>query len=987
MNGRKPPESTYGMYEGCAGCEGCPQEENERTLDLGYEFGGFVLPVIKGLGKVLVVGDAAEAAELRRGEVFSGMTGYQWAKTLRQLGIERDEFSLANVISCMPPKDWKNPVWKTKDESIQHCKQYLHRTIATVNPKVILTVGEVATDLFLGDGQLVEGHAPRRGYAFERSFGGWDGTIIPTLHPRRLGQGKANWTPLLMHDILSARKAVDAGPAWVDYNPHYVQYANPHDVKEFIIGAKRYIGLEEFNLITADIETKESGRKEEADYDDIEDAEITRISFAYRPGHAITIPWTGQFMGLIQEIFDLSFEYIVYWNWTFDHPRLLAKGIKIHHKIWDGMELWHYYKTALPKSLGSVTPNLSPHFAEWKSLFGVDDEFYSCVDSDAAISNVFKMIQKMPRTQLDAFLRHWIEVRPINQGMHEHGALMDMDAHDKLEGILIADLFTIDEKIQALIPERIKPFRLYKMVPLIFRCRKCAGKGFITKQRMKMGPCETCEAVGRIGGATIDRESVIESFNMDCPKCKGKGKYSHKLPKEIQPCEACHEEGFVADNIPAPWDYEIGGRKGYFVETSQEVRGADERWRSTWGFKQKFLPTSPQQVADYLRDCDYAVPRNYNTDKETTDVKAIRDLMYKHPKDQVLPHFLTYRQIKKMLGQYIYGYVPGEDGRIHTTFGQKAANLRFNSTNPNVQNVITRGKYAQLYRQQFIPRPGYVLAELDHSGAEAQIVGYYANDPDYIRIAKLSVHGILASYVLVNDGSWTNPIDLKWSDADIIEAVDEIREKFPLVYAKSKNCAHGSNYGAVPYKLFMEYRESFPTLAFAEEIQDIYFDTIAKGVRQWHHDTWEFAHANKYIENVYGYRFDFWDVLSPNWYGDLTIDSRTGYWKLGDQAKDCLAFNPSSTEAGLMKEVMIWLGSNTDLLQWLVWMIHDSLVFELPAAGLYPRLLEIASAMQHPVPEMDGLSIECGVSVGYNWGKRSKDNPKGMTDWKEFLDI
>ena len=61
------------MYEDCAGCEGCPQELNERTLDLGYEFGGFVLPIIKGLGGVLVVGDAAEAAELRRGEVFSGM--------------------------------------------------------------------------------------------------------------------------------------------------------------------------------------------------------------------------------------------------------------------------------------------------------------------------------------------------------------------------------------------------------------------------------------------------------------------------------------------------------------------------------------------------------------------------------------------------------------------------------------------------------------------------------------------------------------------------------------------------------------------------------------------------------------------------------------------------------------------------------------------------------------------------------------------------
>jgi uracil-DNA glycosylase family 4 len=944
------------MYNGCQGCAGCPQERNERTLDLPYEFGGFVLPVIKGLGRVLVVGDHAEAAELRRGEVFSGMTGYQWAKTLRQLGIERDEFSLANVISCAPPKEYNTKRYLAdKVASVTQCKQYLHRTIATVKPEVILTVGELACNTFLGEGSLVEGHAPRRGYTYSRTFGDWVGLIIPTLHPRRLGQGKAAWTPLLMHDILTARKAVAAhGPAWVDYSPEYVEYANIPNIRDFIDRAKRFLLSDKCNrnlsMITADIETAESGRKEEADYDEIDDAEITRISFAYRPGYAVTIPWTPQFMSLIQEIFDLAFEYMVYWNWTFDHPRIIAKGVRVTHKIFDGMELWHYYKTALPKSLGSVTPNLSPQFAEWKSLFGVDVEFYSCVDSDAAISNVWRMIEKMPRTQLDAFLHHWIDVRPICQEMHEHGALMDMDAHDKLEKILITDLIEVDDSLQAIIPEEIKPFKFYKMVPINFRCRKCAGKGYIMKAKQK-----------------VRKKVVVKKW------------------KEITPCEACEESGFLPDKIPVPWKHEVGGRAGYFVETSEDKRGDDGKWRKMWGFKQKFLPTSPFHVAAYLRHEDYAIPRNYNTDKETTDVKAIRDLMFKHPKDTVLPQFLTYRQIKKALGQYVYGYVPGDDGRIHTQFGQKAANLRFNSIKPNVQNINARGKYAQLIRRQFIPRPGYVLAELDHSGAEAQIVGYYANDPDYIRIAKLSIHGILASYVLVNDGTWTNPIDLKWSDEDINAAVDEINAQHPLVYAKAKNCVHGSNFGAVPYKLFMEYREAFPTLAFAEEIQEIYFGTIAKGVKQWHHDTWEFAHANKYIENVYGYRFDFWDVLSPNWYGDLEIDRRTGYWKLGDQAKDCLAFNPSSTEAGLMKEIMVWLHSNTNLLQWLVWMIHDSLVFELPDDGkLYGRLAVIADAMSHPVPQMGGLSIECGVDVGYNWGKRSADNPEGMTDWTKF---
>ncbi len=987
MDERKPPNATYGLYEGCPGCLGCPQECAETWSD--HSFGGFILPKIHTGASIMAIGDEPDLAEFKRGEVFSGMTGYWWHRVLRMIQVSPSKFSLANTISCLPPKDWKKSKVDANTTKV-HCQQYVRRLLETYKPDVVLALGELPTNLFLGDGALVQTHAPRRGYVFEEAFGKWSGLVVPSVHPRLLGKGKAAWTPLLMHDIHTALAVQRTGkPAWKDYKPYYVEYPTNADIDEFESRAKRYFeGCEDLKkMFTCDIETEESGRKEEEDYDDITDAEITRVSFAYRPGYAITIPFKPEFFAAIQRLLDLPSTYIVYWKWDFDHPRLLAKGFKITQTILDGMELWHYYKTALPKSLGSVTPNLCPHFAEWKSLFGVDLAFYSCVDSDAAISNVYEMFEKMPANQLQAFLRHWVEIRPINHAMHVKGALIDLDKQDALRTTLNTDMFGVNESVQTLIPEHIKPFTFYKMVPIAFRCRKCAGKGYTTKQRTKMGPCEECESTGRITSSTIDRDSIIDSITDICLTCKGRGKYSHKLPLEIHPCIECDQMGHLPDKIPEPWTHEVGGRTGCFEETSETKYGADGLPRKTWGFKQKFLPTSPYHVADYLRDNGYPVPINYHTEKETTDVKALTELMHKHKKDKVLPLIVEYRQIKKMLGQYVDGYVPWEDGRIHTTFGQKATNLRFNSVRPNVQNVIQKGKYAQLYRQQFVPKPGHVLAELDHSGAEAQIVGFYANDPDYIRIAKLSIHGILASYVLVNEGVWQNPIDLKWSDDDIRAAVNEIKKKFKPQYQRAKNCVHGSNYGAVPYKLFMEYRDAFPELKFAEEIQELYFGTIARGVKQWHHDTWEGAYKNRYIENVYGYRFDFWDVLSPNWYGDLEIDNRTGYWKLGKQAKDCLAFNPASTEAALMKDIMIWLGSNTDLLQWLIWMIHDSLVFELPYDNkLEGRLAVIEEAMARPVKLMDNLSIECGVDVGLNWGAvpENGSNPLGMQSLEEL---
>jgi len=91
-----------------------------------------------------------------------------------------------------------------------------------------------------------------------------------------------------------------------------------------------------------------------------------------------------------------------------------------------------------------------------------------------------------------------------------------------------------------------------------------------------------------------------------------------------------------------------------------------------------------------------------------------------------------------------------------------------------------------------------------------------------------------------------------------------------------------------------------------------------------------------------------------------------------------------------MKAVMIKLAHETpEYLQWLVWMIHDSLVFEFPDdKHLEGRLHHVAELMSAPVPEMDGLSIECGIDVGYNWGAAFYDdelrNPAGMRGWEEF---
>ena len=53
----------------------------------------------------------------------------------------------------------------------------------------------------------------------------------------------------------------------------------------------------------------------------------------------------------------------------------------------------------------------------------------------------------------------------------------------------------------------------------------------------------------------------------------------------------------------------------------------------------------------------------------------------------------------------------------------------------------------------------------------------FAKDEEYIKAAKLGIHAILSSYVLVNQGVWKEPISLKWEKDQIKNAVKEIKKK------------------------------------------------------------------------------------------------------------------------------------------------------------------------------------------------------------------
>jgi DNA polymerase I-like protein with 3'-5' exonuclease and polymerase domains len=89
----------------------------------------------------------------------------------------------------------------------------------------------------------------------------------------------------------------------------------------------------------------------------------------------------------------------------------------------------------------------------------------------------------------------------------------------------------------------------------------------------------------------------------------------------------------------------------------------------------------------------------------------------------------------------------------------------------------------------------------------------------------------------------------------------------------------------------------------------------------------------------------------------------------GTDAKKVLAFFGQSTAAGIMKESMLELAAWPDILDSMIWTIHDELIFELPADRFREMAAVIMATMGKPRPELGGIAIGVEAEYGTCWGE------------------
>lgn len=121
--------------------------------------------------RLLFIGEAPGRNEDLQGRPFVGAAGQLLDRLLAEIGLDRTQAAIANVIKCRPPGN-RDP----QPDEIAACTPWLQAQLAYMQPDVIVTLGNFATKFIL---ESPVGITRARGQVYYRN----GSAIVPTFHP------------------------------------------------------------------------------------------------------------------------------------------------------------------------------------------------------------------------------------------------------------------------------------------------------------------------------------------------------------------------------------------------------------------------------------------------------------------------------------------------------------------------------------------------------------------------------------------------------------------------------------------------------------------------------------------------------------------------------------------------------------------------------------------------------------------------------------
>jgi DNA polymerase I len=347
-----------------------------------------------------------------------------------------------------------------------------------------------------------------------------------------------------------------------------------------------------------------------------------------------------------------------------------------------------------------------------------------------------------------------------------------------------------------------------------------------------------------------------------------------------------------------------------------------------------FNLSSPKQLQEILfEQLKLPVIKKTPGGQASTAEEVLQELAQEYELPQCILEYRSFSKLKSTYTDRLPERVNPITGRVHTSYHQAVtATGRLSSSDPNLQNIPIRTEQGRRIRQAFIAKPGYVMLAADYSQIELRIMAHLSQDAGLLRAFAqgLDVHAATAAEVFATPLASVNAEQRRRAKAI----------NFGLIYGMSA-------FGLAKQLGIDRYD--------AQSYVDLYFKRYP-GVAQYMENTRDLAHAQGYVETLFGRRLYLPEINVRN--------------VQRQKAAERTAINApmQGTAADIIKKAMLacdaWLLQQPEI-GYMLMQVHDELVFEIAEDSVESAKQIITDLMQQAA----SLDVPLLVDVGYgaNW--------------------
>jgi DNA polymerase I len=362
-----------------------------------------------------------------------------------------------------------------------------------------------------------------------------------------------------------------------------------------------------------------------------------------------------------------------------------------------------------------------------------------------------------------------------------------------------------------------------------------------------------------------------------------------------------------------------------------------------FGFEERQLDInwgSSQQKLDILQSLGVV--------EDSTGDRILQRNKHKHI---LIPTLIAYNKQRKLndaFGEKFLDYVNKSTGRVHMDIWPIVSTGRISVSNPNLNQIPSRGDLAKVIRSCFIPKAGHKIVGGDYSGMELRIIAEFSQDPVWVN-------------AFIEDKDLHSELAAKTFGIDVSRVKESFPQKPDLKYRDVQKVVNfGLAYGMSEFKLADTIGVSVDE---AKTIISNFFAAVPK-VKQFLHNLGSLGKERGYIRSGPHFSRIRW---FPEWHACQDKENPNRFKLLGEIERASMNSPIQGTNANIIKYALIQVQKEIDFNKWpvnILLSVYDELQTECEEYAaeewvikLEQIMIESAQVIIKSIP----VKVDCGV--------------------------